>query len=56
LRKKLDSPCTDICRIDPDTGFCLGCRRTIDEIMRWIEFTPAERRSVLIEIARRKAL
>jgi predicted Fe-S protein YdhL (DUF1289 family) len=29
------SPCTDVCRIDPATGWCEGCLRTIDEIGAW---------------------
>ncbi|MEO8526004.1 MAG: DUF1289 domain-containing protein [Caldimonas sp.] len=29
------SPCNDVCRIDPDTGWCEGCLRTIDEIATW---------------------
>jgi predicted Fe-S protein YdhL (DUF1289 family) len=54
LAKKLDSPCIDVCRIDSATGLCAGCLRTIGEIIRWVEYTPAERRDVLLEIARRK--
>jgi predicted Fe-S protein YdhL (DUF1289 family) len=29
------SPCTSVCRIDPHTGWCAGCRRTLDEIAGW---------------------
>ena len=29
------SPCIDICRMDPVTGLCEGCARTIDEIAAW---------------------
>jgi predicted Fe-S protein YdhL (DUF1289 family) len=29
------SPCTNVCAIDPKTGFCAGCLRTIDEIAGW---------------------
>jgi predicted Fe-S protein YdhL (DUF1289 family) len=29
------SPCTRVCRIDPATGWCLGCRRTLTEIADW---------------------
>ena len=29
------SPCTDVCRIDPVTGWCEGCLRTMDEIVAW---------------------
>ncbi|PRC93729.1 DUF1289 domain-containing protein [Solimicrobium silvestre] len=29
------SPCTNICKIDAQTGWCEGCWRTIDEIAGW---------------------
>jgi len=29
------SPCKNVCKLDPNTGLCLGCRRTIDEINNW---------------------
>ncbi len=40
------SPCIDVCRMDPATGWCLGCRRTIDEIAAWSRLTDAERLAV----------
>lgn len=40
------SPCIDVCRIDPDTGLCAGCLRTLDEIARWGGYTDAEKRAV----------
>lgn len=41
------SPCTKVCTMDPSSGLCLGCRRTLDEIARWSEMTEEERRRVL---------
>jgi hypothetical protein len=32
--------------MDPATGWCLGCRRTIDEIAAWSRLTDAERLAV----------
>lgn len=29
------SPCTNICEIDPASGYCRGCLRTLDEIAAW---------------------
>ena len=29
------SPCNNVCRIDPATGWCEGCLRTLDEIAAW---------------------
>jgi len=44
------SPCVDVCRMDPATGLCEGCRRTLDEIAGWSNFTDAEKRAVLARI------
>ena len=33
--RRVMSPCIGICTIDRKSGFCLGCKRTIDEIGRW---------------------
>ena len=29
------SPCISICKIDPSTGYCYGCARTIEEKKIW---------------------
>lgn len=47
------SPCIDVCRIDPATGWCEGCRRSLDEIAAWGTMTDAARRALLQELARR---
>jgi predicted Fe-S protein YdhL (DUF1289 family) len=48
------SPCVDVCRIHPDTGFCRGCRRTLDEIAGWRDFSAVEKREVLERVEARK--
>ena len=48
------SPCISVCQIDPVTGWCVGCRRTIDEIRDWIISTPDERQRILDQLALRK--
>lgn len=47
------SPCVSVCRLDEATGYCLGCRRTIDEIRDWIIMTADQKREVLARIAGR---
>jgi len=49
------SPCTSVCRIDPATGFCEGCLRTIDEIASWGTMSQARRGEVLAELRQRRA-
>ena len=48
------SPCVDICRMDPSRDVCAGCWRTLDEIARWSEMTEAEQVAVLAAVARRR--
>ena len=51
------SPCTDVCRIDPASGWCEGCLRTIDEIAAWGSIDDAARREIWKRLpGRRQAL
>ncbi len=49
------SPCIDLCRMNPATGFCDGCLRTIDEIAGWSGYSGDEKRAVLARLAVRRA-
>lgn len=40
------SPCCGVCRLHPDTGWCEGCYRTIDEIAHWSRLDEAAREVV----------
>jgi len=49
------SPCTKVCTIDPRSGLCRGCGRTLDEIGRWMSFSESERNRIMTELPRRHA-
>ncbi|WP_421361558.1 DUF1289 domain-containing protein [Agrobacterium rosae] len=49
----METPCIDVCSLDPQNGLCIGCYRTIDEIMAWSRYTDAERRKIMGELASR---
>jgi uncharacterized protein len=49
------SPCVNVCRMDADTGLCLGCLRTIDEIARWSGATADEKLAILVAIEQRRS-
>jgi predicted Fe-S protein YdhL (DUF1289 family) len=49
------SPCINVCKMNPNTGLCDGCLRTIDEIMRWSTADDGYKRGVWMEIRRREA-
>ena len=40
------SPCVDICKLDSDF-VCEGCGRTIDEVLKWPEYTDEQKHAVL---------
>lgn len=43
---RIPSPCVDVCRMNPATGWCEGCLRTIDEIAGWSTMTDLQKRAV----------
>jgi len=48
------SPCINVCRMSPETGWCEGCQRTIEEITRWSRTSDDDRRSILAAVAERR--
>ena len=42
-----ETPCIAVCMMDPRTGLCLGCGRTLPEIARWHRMDSAERQAVM---------
>ena len=51
---EVKSPCTDLCIIDEDTGLCIGCLRTSEEIAEWGNFSDDQKRAILKEVETRK--
>jgi uncharacterized protein len=51
----IQTPCTAICAIDPVSGLCRGCGRTLDEIARWTVLTDGERARIMAELPDRTA-
>ena len=49
----LPSPCISVCRMDPASGLCQGCLRTIDEIVAWGSLDDSDRRAVWALIEQR---
>ena len=49
------SPCINICKTDPVTGFCYGCGRTNEEKKKWkiTETTDDWKKKNLLEIKSR---
>ncbi|MDT8321124.1 MAG: DUF1289 domain-containing protein [Xanthomonadales bacterium] len=47
-----NSPCIGICTMGQD-GYCLGCFRTLDEIMHWLSFTESEKKRIIETLPQR---
>lgn len=54
LPSPVPSPCVNVCRMRPDTGWCEGCWRTIDEIAAWGRLDDAAKRTVWAALPARR--
>ncbi|WP_242508600.1 DUF1289 domain-containing protein [Rhodocyclus purpureus] len=48
------SPCSGVCRMDPETQQCRGCLRSLAEIAGWSRFSDDEKWAVLASLSGRK--
>lgn len=44
---EIDSPCIDICTIDRNSGECIGCGRTVEEVRNWANFDNLKKKQIL---------
>lgn len=51
--RAIESPCTGVCRLDSKGEFCLGCKRSLDEIADWPMLGNAEKQTVIEALKRR---
>lgn len=51
-----DSPCVRTCVIDQQTGYCIGCGRTLHEISYWTRYSREERQLLLRALPERQSL
>lgn len=54
MSREIPSPCENICQMNPKTGYCIGCLRTLDEIADWLEMTDEEKLELLARLDERK--
>jgi predicted Fe-S protein YdhL (DUF1289 family) len=43
----IETPCIAVCMIDPRSGLCFGCGRTLPEIARWHRIDNSERLAIM---------
>ena len=53
-RDDIRSPCVDVCQMNPFTGLCRGCYRTLYEIAGWPDFSAPEKLEVLKRLDERR--
>lgn len=46
------SPCINVCKME--AGFCIGCRRTLDEIAGWANAGDYDKRLILAAVMQRR--
>ena len=46
----VESPCIAVCKIDYESGYCIGCNRTIEEITNWYYFSNKEKKKIIKKI------
>jgi hypothetical protein len=49
------TPCIGVCIVDPLSGLCLGCFRTLSEIGGWSGFTGARRAEIMAQLLHRRS-
>ena len=51
----VQSPCMSVCMFDQDSGYCLGCSRTEEEVIKWkdTDTTDEWKKNNLIDIQKR---
>ena len=48
-----NSPCNDVCTQDSESGLCVGCGRTQEEIANWLFYSEEQKKQVLLNIEKR---
>lgn len=53
MSKAIETPCIQICVIDPVSSYCIGCGRTGNEVAGWTGYTSEERRAIMSGLTER---
>jgi len=50
---RIPSPCIRICILEPMTGLCIGCGRSMQEIGAWGSMAPQRRKDIMRALSAR---
>ncbi|MDB5444595.1 MAG: hypothetical protein JWP86_2746 [Phenylobacterium sp.] len=51
----IKTPCIQVCVVDGESGLCLGCYRTLQEVATWTRFSEDERARLMAELPARRS-
>ncbi|SAL58744.1 hypothetical protein AWB71_03214 [Caballeronia peredens] len=54
-QEPVGSPCTNVCKLDPDSGLCRGCYRSREEIKTFRSMDDAAKRALFDDLLVRRA-
>ncbi|SAK47389.1 DUF1289 domain-containing protein [Caballeronia ptereochthonis] len=54
-QEPVGSPCTNVCKLDPDSGLCQGCYRSREEIRTFRSMDDAAKHDLFDELLARRA-
>ena len=49
---EIESPCIGVCSLTED-DVCIGCYRTVTEVIGWLNYTPEQRREIIESLPER---
>lgn len=54
MLESVQSPCVDVCQLDPGKSYCIGCFRTLGEIGEWSKASSNRRQEIVMASDARK--
>ena len=53
IKPEVSTPCINICRMDEQNRFCIGCFRTLEELKRWSSMSEDQRLEIMAQLEAR---
>jgi len=50
----IESPCIGLCQLDQDNKYCIGCKRSIDEIKNWENLNDEKKKIINQRLGKKK--
>ena len=54
VHQTITSPCINVCQMNPATGWCEGCLRSIEEITAWGRLNESQRMAICADLPHRR--